>query len=177
MRPLAAIAANYSSNYPLLLELRDLLVAVTQWFEIFGVVLAQFGRRQRMGIFGIAVCVRESHGAYIRLVLARYFDLQAHVFYLRVCKNLLHVVDRRVWHVVRFQLLHPMSARLFFEKVAENFSQLVVVLPAIRPGIEARIVDQFWMTGGLAQTFPEFLRRRKMNREHCSVGTRERVGL
>jgi len=68
-----------------------------------------------------------------------------------------------------------MSARLFFEKVAETLATRVV-LPTIRPGIEREssiILDD----RRPAQTFPEFLRRRKMNREHCSVGTRERVGL
>jgi hypothetical protein len=99
------------------------------------------------------------------------------VFDLRIVKYFGQVVDGRVWDVVGFQSFQPVRARLFPKNFAEGLAQLVVILSAVRAGLETRIFDQVRALSGVAQTFPEFLRRGEMNRERQTIRTAERISL
>src|SRR5262249_57430489 len=87
------------------------------------------------------------------------------------------VVHRCVGHVIGFELFQPISAWLFSKKLSKDFVQLVVIFPAVGPRIKTRIFDQFGASNRLAQSFPEFLRRRQMDSEGQTVRTRESVSL
>src|SRR4029450_13752476 len=125
----------------------------------------------------VAVLHRELNGFYRRLVFTTDLNLQTHVFNLRVVKHFRQVVNRSVGYVIRFELFQPISARLFSKKLSKGFVQLVVIFPAVRPRVKTGIFDQFGTSNRLAQSFPEFLRRRQMDGEGQTVRTRESVSL
>ena len=93
-----------------------------------------------------------------RLVLTFDRDLHAHVLHLRIVKDFFQIVHGRVRHVVGFEPFDPVRARFFFEKYRESFVELIVIGPPVRPGVEARIIDQLGMLHGFAQPLPKFLR-------------------
>src|SRR3990170_250972 len=70
-----------------------------------------------------------------------------------------------------------MSARLFPEYRREGLVQLFVIVAPVRPRFKPRVFDQLRMLHGVAQSFPELLRRREMNRQHRPVRAGEGIGL
>src|SRR5262249_5526324 len=125
----------------------------------------------------VAVFHRKFDGFDRWLVFTMDLNRQPHMLNLRVVKNFRQVVSRSMGNVICLELFQPISAWLFSKKLSKGFVQLVVIFPPVGPRIKTRIFDQFGVSNRLAQSFPEFLRRRQMDGERQTVRTRKSVSL